>query len=136
MTSIHDLYLREIDGIELGGTRRLAIYGYDDHLLRNLKAVELVVVSSQSDFEMRVRDVADEVWTMIQGEAVFHWQDLRADSPTYKEKFEYSTSSPLMMLVPFGVAFGVRALSQDVSLIRLATHLDNEDPGSRLEENE
>lgn len=135
-TSIYDLYLREINAIDQGASQRLMIYQYEDHLLRNLKAVEFVKVSPRSEFEMRVRDVADEVWAMIQGEASFYWQDMRANSPTYKEEFEYLTSSPLVMLVPFGVAFGYRALSQEVSLIRLATHLDHEDQGYRLEKDE
>lgn len=135
-TSIHDLYLREINSIDHGATHRLTIYQYEDHLLRNLKVVEFVKVSPRSELIMRVRDVADEVWTMIEGEASFYWHDRRANSPTYDEEFEYSMSSPLMMLVPFGVAFGYRALSPEVSLIRLATHLDHEDQSYQLEKNE
>ena len=135
-TSIHDLYLRKIKGIDHGATHRLSIYQYEDHLLRNLKAVEFVKVSPRSELIMYVRDVADEVWTIIQGEASFYWHDRRVNSPTFDIEFEYSTSSPLMMLVPFGVAFGYRALSTEVSLIRLATHLDAEDQSYQVEKNE
>lgn len=135
-TSIHDLYLREINEINLGATQRLTIYQYEDHLLRDLKAVEFLRISPGSSIEMRVRDVADEVWVVIQGEASFYWKDKRTNSPTSQEEFEYLTSSPLLMLIPFGVAFGYRALSQEVLLIRLATHLDNQDPGYPLEDSE
>lgn len=135
-TSIHDLYLRKIHAVDHDATFRLTVYQYEDHLLRDLKAVEYLTISPRSEFIMRVRDIADEVWTMIQGEASFHWQDKRANSPTYQDKFEYLTSSPLMMLVPFGVAFGYRAISQEVTLVRLATHIDNDDQSYRWEKNE
>ena len=71
---------------------------------------------------MRLRAVADEVYALLEGEIQCAWLDLRESSPGH-ERFVLTTfSDPVLLLVPFGVAFGLQAVGQPALVLRTATH--------------
>lgn len=124
--AIHDLYARPL-------TRRLSeageawrLLGFDDHLLRRFGLLELVRVMPHTALELRARPVADELWILIEGGVEFIWHDVRSASPTEGQRDRMMCTDPTLVLVPFGVAFGCRAVGGQATLIRLATHEETE----------
>jgi dTDP-4-dehydrorhamnose 3,5-epimerase-like enzyme len=83
---------------------------------------ELVRVNSGEPGELRARPVADEIWILVEGNVEFVWHDLRPDSPSVGRVDRLSCNQPTLVLAPFGVAFGYRALEGAATLLRLATH--------------
>jgi dTDP-4-dehydrorhamnose 3,5-epimerase-like enzyme len=70
--------------------------------------------------------VADEVWVLLEGEVEFVWHDLRQDYPSCGVWHRITRAEPTLVLAPFGVAFGVRALGGPALLLRLTTHADDD----------
>ena len=120
---IHDLYFRELEYHEIGDLARLPLLEYDDHLLRRFGYAEFIHAKAEMKINYDARQIADEIWALLEGSATFRFADTRADSPTHKSEFEYSSYKPLLLLVPFGVAFGFEVDdSEEALLIRFATH--------------
>jgi dTDP-4-dehydrorhamnose 3,5-epimerase-like enzyme len=117
---IHDLYIKRIQPVDdSGGIRWLALRD-TDHILHRFGLAE--VIRARGSSKLRMREVADEVWTLCEGRVEFHWHDLREKSPTYDHRHSLICDHPTVMLVPFGVAFGFRVLKEPATLLRLATH--------------
>lgn len=124
MSHIHDLFTRPLEAEEKEGGRILTVLRYEDHLLRRFGLAQ-VVQSRRAEFGSPVaRQVADEVWANIQGEAEFLLSDLREGSPTQGNQVLIRCDHPTMCLVPFGVAFSYRCLGDSCTLTRLATHAE------------
>lgn len=128
---IHDLFIRRIPTIEEPNATRLLALRDTDHLLRRFGQAEVVHTLPGSKARLRSREVADEVWALIEGQVEFVWHDLRQDSPTYDRWHRLTCDKPTLVLVPFGVAFGYRALAGSASLLRLTTHSDGEHDGDQ-----
>jgi dTDP-4-dehydrorhamnose 3,5-epimerase-like enzyme len=128
---IHDLYARTLTPKSSDRGETWALLRFEDHLLRRFGLAELVRSSLDRPTDLRVRPVADEIWILIDGKAEFAWHDLRPGSPTMNHKDRLVCDEPTLVLVPFGVAFGYRAIGGVASLLRLATHAeaDVEDVG-------
>jgi len=124
MTDIQivDLWIREIQPLEDGGQTRWIGVCDSDHLLRRFGSAELVRLDSNAPPRLRLRSVADEVWTLVQGEVVFRWHDLRDGSPSRGRRVDHRARVPTQVFAPFGVAFGVRALTACALLLRVCTH--------------
>ncbi len=71
---------------------------------------------------LRIRETADEVWALLEGRAEFIWHDRREGSPSYDLWHRLTSEEPTVVLVPFGVAFGVRAIGEEALFARLTTH--------------
>ena len=56
---------------------------------------------------------------------------LRQDSPSKGHWHHLHAETPTLVLAPFGVAFGCRALKDPAFLIRLSTHTEGEHSGDR-----
>jgi dTDP-4-dehydrorhamnose 3,5-epimerase-like enzyme len=95
---------------------------FEDHLLRRFGLAELVQATPNLSTELRARPIADEIWILIEGRAEFAWQDIRPGSPTEGRKDRLPCGEPTLVLAPFGVAFGFRALEGNASFLRFATH--------------
>jgi hypothetical protein len=128
---IHDLFVRKLEYMEEGRRLRLPILRYDDHLLRRFGIVEMVQLKPVQPEEMRMRAVADELWALLEGKALFIWRDLRSTSPTFGVECRLTAEESLLVLVPFGVAFAVQALEKPARLLRLSTHADGMHEGDR-----
>jgi dTDP-4-dehydrorhamnose 3,5-epimerase-like enzyme len=61
----------------------------------------------------------------LEGECLFLWQDLRQDSPTHDVIQREKAATPTLVLAPFGVAFGIHALSES-RLLRIAAQDESE----------
>ncbi len=129
---IHDLYWRSIEPTQTEGLLRWPILRRSDHLLRCFALAEALQVSPQADPTMRRRALADEVWALLQGAVEFRWHDLRQDSPSQGVQFRLRRDEPTLLLVPFGVAFGFRALEGPALLVRLASHEHGEGPEDEI----
>jgi len=128
---IHDLYIRKLEAVEEKAGTRLPILRYDDHLLRRFAYAETLHLLPVCPDSMRVREIADEIWALINGKVRFAWHDLRSTSPTKDQKFHTICDVPTLVLVPFGVAFGVEALDKPALLLRLASHMEGEHSGDQ-----
>ena len=128
---IHDLFIRRIPTIEEPNATRLLALRDTDHLLRRFGQAEVVRAKPESEIRLRSREVADEVWALIEGKVEFVWHDRRQDSPTYDRWHHLICDKPTLVLVPFGVAFGYRVLVGSASMLRLTTHPDGEHDGDQ-----
>ncbi len=126
---IHDLFIRPLTHVEEPGVSRWTALRDTDHLLRRFGQAEAVRISPDRPADLRLRPVADEVWALLEGEAEFAWLDLRPGSPSRGVRHQMSCAEPTLVLAPFGVAFGVRAIGGPALLLRLATHASG-DPAS------
>lgn len=128
---IHDLFIRRISTIEEPNATRWLALRDTDHLLRRFGQAEVIHALPGPKTLLRLRKVADEVWALIEGQVEFVWHDLRQDSPTFDRWHCLTCDKPTLVLVPFGVAFGYRALADSASLLRLSTHPDGEHDGDQ-----
>jgi hypothetical protein len=128
---IHDLYIRPIEVIEDQGVKRWPAVSDTDHLLRRFGHAEVIRLTDKSKPRMRVREVADEVWALVDGSAEFIWHDLRPGSPSNDRQYSITCDEPTLVLVPFGVAFGYRPVLTPVTLLRITTHADEHAEGDK-----
>jgi hypothetical protein len=126
---IHDLYIRKVDSIEKDGSTSTPLLSFDDHLLRRFGFAESISFEPGYQSEMKVREVADEIWICIHGKVQFRWWDLRQNSPTHKAKYKLVIDGPTLVLAPFGVAFGVQTFTESAHLIRFSTHPEGSHEG-------
>jgi len=119
---IHDLFIRPLLNVQDSVGARLEVLRYSDHLLRRFGLAEVVFLESGKARPAALRKVADEVWALIGGRALFGWQDLRSSSPTFEAIYQLDCDQPTLVLVPFGVKFEVRAVGSLAQLLRLSTH--------------
>jgi hypothetical protein len=128
---IHDLFIRQIPIKQEGATTRWTALQDGDHLLRRFGLAEVVRAESNHQPSLQVRSVADEVWALLEGQVEFFWHDLRQDSPTHGEEHHTTCENPTLVLAPFGVAFGFRALAGSALLLRLASHAEGAHDGDQ-----
>ena len=129
---IHDLFVSEIELIEMDGQIRIPILSFQDHLLRRFEFAESILLDPKYRTDMKVRNVADEIWVSLSGKVQFTWLDMRIDSPSYGSRYEIQADKPTRVLAPFGVAFGIQTLDEPVHLIRFSTHPEGEHEGDQV----
>jgi hypothetical protein len=118
---IHDLFITPLEVAQVGGTARLRLLGHSDHLLRRFGEAEVLRVQAGTTCGPYLRPIADDLWMLESGEAELFWRDDRLGSPSLGSQHRLLAQSPLLWLVPFGVAFGVRSIRPCV-IVRLSTH--------------
>ena len=96
---IHDLYIRELEYREINDLTRLPLLHFEDHLLREFGYSEFVRVRAGTAVNSDVRQVADEVWALIEGTVTFSWKDTRENSPTFNSEHQITSNTPMLMLV-------------------------------------
>jgi len=106
----------------------LTIVSEHDPLLRRFGQVDVVSLAPGHPLTV-LRSKADEVWTILEGQATFSLTDRREDSPTFGQQATLTLDSqaPQAVLVPFGTECRVEAESA-ARLLRLTTHADDTDP--------
>jgi dTDP-4-dehydrorhamnose 3,5-epimerase len=129
---IHDLYIEQLTLNHDHGLTSWVPLRDDDHLLRRFGQVEVMQMDPAAPPRCQLRAIADEAWALLSGSAEFRWRDFRAVSPTEGRRFSLQLREPTVVLVPFGVGFGVQALQQGVLLVRISTHEDGTHPGDRI----
>ena len=129
---IHDLFIRKLDTLDEDGQIRMPILSFEHHLLRRFGFAESILVKPEYRTKMKVREVADEIWASLSGKVRFHWWDLRSGSPSHENRYEIFIEEPHLVLVPFGVAFGVQTYDEPVHLIRFSTHPEDIHDGDHV----
>lgn len=119
---IHDLFIRSLHIERDSNGATLNVLRYSDHLLRRFGFAEVVFLESDQVRPAELRDVADEVWALVEGSAQFRWLDRRSSSPTRDATYQLDCDQPTLVLVPFGVEFTVEAVGRPAQLLRLSTH--------------
>ncbi len=119
---IHDLFIRSLHIERDSNGATLNVLRYSDHLLRRFGFAEVVFLESDQVRPAELRDVADEVWALVEGSAQFRWLDRRSSSPTRDATHQLDCDQPTLVLVPFGVEFTVEAVGRPAQLLRLSTH--------------
>jgi len=82
---IHDLYIRELTVEETDGLAKFHVLSDEDHLLRRFGQVQVIRKSPGRSETLCLREVADEVWALIQGQVEFAWHDLRLAPPSRRD---------------------------------------------------
>lgn len=110
--------------LERGGERLVILKG-SHHLLRRFGQVDYMKMKAGEETRFALRVVADEIWSVIAGAVLLSLVDKRQGSPSenISMQFKLSETHPQAVLVPFGVAFHFKAVS-DSQLIRITTHAD------------
>ncbi len=129
---IHDLFVRELKYQDNSDHAKLSVFRYDDHLLRRFGHAEFIRASDGSSHKSEIQEAADEVWALLEGTVSFSWKDKRQDSPTFDREHHQTSSNPLLLLVPFGVAFGYHFDEGEALLLRFSTHEPLDYPNDRL----
>lgn len=119
---IHDLFIRSLHIERDSNGATLNVLRYSDHLLRRFGFAEVVFLESDQVRPAVLRDVADEVWALVEGSAQFRWLDRRSSSHTRDATYQLDCDQPTLVLVPFGVEFTVEAVGGSAQLLRLSTH--------------
>lgn len=119
---IHDLFVRTLHVQQDSNGAKLEVLRYSDHLLRRFGFAEVIFLKGDQTRPAALRQIADEVWALVEGSVQFSWRDLRPSSPTHQETYLLDCHDPTLVLVPFGVEFEVRALDGPSQLLRLSTH--------------
>ncbi len=121
--SIPDVFLFDVERKD----GRFILLRDNDHLLRRFGQVEFRELRAGENTPFTLRVVADEIWSVIKGEASLSLMDRREGSPTKNHvmKLTLSGEEPQSVLVPFGIAFAFTAI-EDAQMVRLATHQDQE----------
>ena len=119
--SIPDVFLFDVERKD----GRFILLRDNDHLLRRFGQVEFRELRAGENTPFTLRVVADEIWSVIKGEANLSLIDRREGSPTKNHVMNLTLSGekPQSVLVPFGVAFAFTAI-EDAQMVRLATHQD------------
>jgi mannose-6-phosphate isomerase-like protein (cupin superfamily) len=125
---IHDIFIRPLAESQHPYGRSLALLAHDDHLLRRFGCAEWVRIEAGQARPFQLRQQADEIWVVLRGQAEASWADRRPGSPTRQATMRRQFAEPTLMLVPFGVAFKIRALDEPVTAIRFQSHSPREDP--------
>lgn len=118
---IHDLLIETLHALDAASWRSLQAYAFDDHLLKRIGVIESIEVTEGDALPAFLRSEADELWTLLQGRALFQWIDHREGSPTLHATHSLVADAPVRVLVPFGVEFQLAAQS-DCTLLRISTH--------------
>lgn len=126
---IPDIY---VHNLERTGAR-LIILHEAHHLLRRFGQVEFVALKKGEEVPFTLREVADEIWSVITGEVSMTLVDRRQGSPSENQLLQLtlSESQPQAILIPFGVAYQIKA-AQDSQLIRISTHANGMNDGDRV----
>ncbi len=106
--------------------RPATLLAMEDHWLRRVARVEHILLAS-GQAVLRRRQVADEVWALLEGHLRLELTDTRATSPTFGARQTFELVDPTRVLVPFGVTLRAEA-RRDTSVIRMMTHSEVEDP--------
>jgi dTDP-4-dehydrorhamnose 3,5-epimerase-like enzyme len=122
MYPIHDLYVRPLDTKQDPAGSKLELLRYSDHLLRRFGLAEIVFLDAAQIRPASIRNVADEIWALVNGSVQFNWEDRRPSSPTLGATYQLLCEQPTLVLVPFGVEFEVQAVGGSAEMVRLATH--------------
>jgi hypothetical protein len=115
------------------GRQSLHALLYHDHWLRRFGLAELIELDGEAAASLQLRQSADEIWILFTGTATLRMIDRRPDSPSYDQSHEVELQAPVRVLIPFGVAAGLRIIAEPVRLLRLATHSEEESPIQHLD---
>jgi hypothetical protein len=105
----------------------LTVVSEHDPLLRRFGQVDVVNLDPAHPLTLQ-RKKADEVWTVLEGNALFTLVDRREDSPTFGGQVALTLEArkPQVVLVPFGIDCLIEA-KKTSRLLRLTTHADDTD---------
>jgi mannose-6-phosphate isomerase-like protein (cupin superfamily) len=119
---IHDLFVRPIEPVTEANVVRWIALRESDQLLRRFGEAEIIRLKPGGRTALTLRPVADEVWAVLEGTVEALWHDHRPRSSTRDARYQTTLRRPTLLLAPFGVAFGVRAVGGGALLARFATH--------------
>lgn len=127
---IHDMLLRPLAARQAPWGRHWPLPDWDGPWLRRYGEAEVIRLAPGGDLPERLRHVADEVWALLEGEIELVAVDRRPDSPTRDAELRLHLTDPTLILIPFGVAHGCKAMGRDAWVVRMATHSEAEDPAT------
>lgn len=127
-TSIHDAAWSPLPNPAPGEISPLL--SFEDHWLRRFGRIDALRLDS-GQVHRGLRQVADEVWALLDGAVVIELHDGRSGSPSFGVSQTHHLHTPARVLVPFGVEIRLEARRPSL-LVRLMTHSEAEDPPGTL----
>jgi hypothetical protein len=118
---INDLFIKTISLTQEDSFQTLCAYAFEDHLLKRIDSIEIIELKSGEAIPAFLRPQADELWVLLDGQVRFEWRDRREGSPTFNAAHFLTSSSPIRVLVPFGVQFNLTA-ERASRLLRICSH--------------
>jgi dTDP-4-dehydrorhamnose 3,5-epimerase-like enzyme len=128
---IADLLLQKLPVHHAESDEIVKALSFDDHLLRRFGQLGWVRRAPCDIQALTFRAVADEIWVLVNGKVECLCRDLRPGSPSENFESRFEISEPSRLLIPFGVAFGWRALENPALMLRCSTHQDGDHPDDR-----
>jgi len=128
-TTIFGLLIRHLPAPSAAGPHLTPLLEFDDHLLRRFGGMDWLELAEGERFGPILRETADEIWFLIEGQIDAYWLDTRPSSPTLQARDQLRLEDRSLALVPFGVGFGCRSGPGGARLLRLMT--DAPDPSQR-----
>lgn len=123
-TAIHDAAWTPLPDPAPGESSPLL--SFEDHWLRRFGRIDALRLDG-GQVVRGLRQVADEVWALVEGEVILQLHDRRSGSPSFGASQTHHLQRPARVLVPFGVEMHLEARRASV-LVRLMTHSEAEDP--------
>ena len=124
---IHDVLIEELERSALDSGSALTALRYSEPRLHRIGMIQVVHLPPETRSGFRRRELADELWVLVEGRVSFHWLDQREASHTFGDHQDHTADGPTRVLVPFGVAFGVSTADKPARLLRLATEENQDD---------
>jgi dTDP-4-dehydrorhamnose 3,5-epimerase-like enzyme len=121
-----DVSISGVAILELGWKEgRLVVLQENNHILRRFGQMDVVKIPEGTSLETHRASGADEVWVLLDGEAVLMLTDQRNESPSLgqSEEIGMNGDTPQAILIPFGVHARISGQSQS-TLLRITTHAD------------
>jgi dTDP-4-dehydrorhamnose 3,5-epimerase-like enzyme len=104
-----------------------------DHFLRRFGQLDMVGINAGKSNKFQMREVADEIFGIIDGKVTLTLVDLRKGSPSYLNQLTHNFDAEKGegVLIPFGVGSSF-ASENGASLIKVSTHIDGEHSGDKV----
>ena len=112
---------------------RMVVLQENDHILRRFGQVDVIKLVPNESLETHRVSGADEIWTVLEGEANLRLTDRREESPTVDQSMEIKLSeeTPRAVLIPFGV-LGQISSQAGAAVLRISSHADELYPQDRI----
>lgn len=97
----------------------MGVEGLPGNLLPRQISVSWAAPKRINAFHIHVKDVQNEIWSVLSGQLMIWLVDCRATSPTLgvKRKLVFSSEQPMMVYIPSGVAHGYQASENGAILL-------------------
>jgi dTDP-4-dehydrorhamnose 3,5-epimerase-like enzyme len=130
-SQIFGFFIRIMETERSEGTERWHVLVDSDHLLRRFGELELIRMTGGDHEQPFLREQADEIIALIEGNFELRLRDHRPESPSCEATTSLNVSEPSIALIPAGVVFGIKPGDAGATFLRITTHARSTSPNDR-----